>query len=240
MPTNKDFKRVVRARMHKTGESYTAARAQVLKTKASTSTVESPAPASRPSPTPAQYPKLAGMSDASVAKATGCTWERWVKALDAVEAHSWPHARIAEHVVRKYKVPDWWSQMVVVGYERIKGLRARGQRRDGAYEVTRSKVFNVSVDRVYHAFVDARLRAQWLPGVSFTVRRATKSRSMRITWGDGTNVDVGFFSKGDHKSQVQLAHGKLRDQSDADQRKAFWSERFAALSTILQPVRAAS
>jgi len=30
MPTNKDFKRLVRARMRKTGESYTAARAHLL------------------------------------------------------------------------------------------------------------------------------------------------------------------------------------------------------------------
>ena len=36
MPTNKDFKRVVRARMTKTGESYTAARAQLLKKRQTT------------------------------------------------------------------------------------------------------------------------------------------------------------------------------------------------------------
>lgn len=30
MSTNKDFKRLVRRRMHKTGESYTSARAQLL------------------------------------------------------------------------------------------------------------------------------------------------------------------------------------------------------------------
>ena len=33
MPTGKDLKRLVRARMKKTGESYTAARAQLLKKK---------------------------------------------------------------------------------------------------------------------------------------------------------------------------------------------------------------
>ena len=30
MPTQKDFKRLVRSRMRKTGESYTAARRQIL------------------------------------------------------------------------------------------------------------------------------------------------------------------------------------------------------------------
>jgi len=33
MPTDKDFKRLVRGRMQKTGESYTAARAQLRKPK---------------------------------------------------------------------------------------------------------------------------------------------------------------------------------------------------------------
>jgi len=36
---------------------------------------------------------------------TGCAWERWVKALDRVQAHTWPHRRIAEYVHEKYKVP---------------------------------------------------------------------------------------------------------------------------------------
>ena len=235
MPTNKDFKRVVRTRMQKTGESYAAARAQLLRTPAPRSIAAPPARAARRPGVAAQYGTLAGMSDASVAKATGCTWERWVKALDGVAAHTWPHARIADHVGRKYKVAGWWSQMVTVGYERIKGLRVRGQRRDGAYEATRSKVFNVSVDTLYDAFADPRLRARWLSGVSLIVRRATKPRSMRITWDDATSVAVGFFAKGDRKSQVQLAHSKLRDQADAARRKAFWSERLAALTTVLQP-----
>ncbi|MBI2535860.1 MAG: SRPBCC domain-containing protein [Gemmatimonadetes bacterium] len=34
MPTNKDFKRLVRARMRKTGEAYTAARVSLLKKRA--------------------------------------------------------------------------------------------------------------------------------------------------------------------------------------------------------------
>src|SRR5437867_10731410 len=124
MPTNKDFKRLVRARMRKTGEAYTAARAQLLSKK------HAPAPAPAPLATAANYATLAGRSDAALKANTGCTWERWVKALDRVAAHTWPHRRIAEYVSEKYKVPGWWAQTVTVGYERIKGLRAIGQRRD--------------------------------------------------------------------------------------------------------------
>ncbi len=115
MPTNKDFKRLVRARMQKTGESYTAARARLL-----TKQQVTPKQARTP-----DYARLAGMmSDAALKAKTGCPWERWVRALDRVQAHTWPHRRIAEYVHEKYKVPGWWSQTVTVGYERIKGLRA--------------------------------------------------------------------------------------------------------------------
>ena len=128
MPTNKDFKRVVRDRMKKTGESYTAARSQLLHNKP-TSKRRAQTARTLSAPPPADYAKLAGMSDASVKKATGCTWERWVKALDYAKADSWTHKEIAEYVHTRFKVPDWWTQTVTVGYERIKGLRARGQRR---------------------------------------------------------------------------------------------------------------
>jgi hypothetical protein len=124
MPTNKDFKRLVRGRMQKTGEAYTTARAHLLERK--------PAAAARPKasrPVPADYAKLAGRSDAVLKAKTGCTWERWVKALDHARAYTWPHREIATYVHEKYKIPGWWAQSVTVGYERIKGLRAVGPRR---------------------------------------------------------------------------------------------------------------
>src|ERR1051325_11063564 len=127
MPTNKDFKRLVRGRMRKTGESYTSARAHLLREEHSPKARKSAtplgvAPAEKP-----DYAKLAGMADDKVKKATGCNWERWGYALDRVEAHTWPHRQIAEYIREKYKTPSWWTQTVTVGYERIKGLRARGQ-----------------------------------------------------------------------------------------------------------------
>ncbi len=162
MPTDKDFKRLVRGRMQKTGESYTAARAQLRKQK----------PTTLVPPAPREYAKLAGKSDAIVKLRTGCTWERWVKALDRAKAHTWPHGEIAKYVREKYQIPGWWAQTVTVGYERIKGLRAIGQRRNGSFEATKSKTFAVSLPRLYQAFHDARSRARWLPGVDLTVRTA--------------------------------------------------------------------
>jgi len=226
MPTNKDFKRLVRARMRKTGESYTTARAHLLAKKQVTT---------QQAPTPA-YAKLAGMmSDAALKAKTGCTWERWVRALDRVQAHTWPHRRIAEYVHETYKVPGWWSQTVTVGYERIKGLRAIGQRRDGGFEATKSKTFAASVSRLYRAWSDAGARARWLPAVDLTVRTATRDKSMRITWPDMTSVQVGFAARSGAKSQVQVQHAKLPDRQASTRMKQFWAERLGALEAVLAP-----
>jgi hypothetical protein len=167
MLTDKDFKRLVRGRMQKTGESYTAARAQLRKQK----------PTTAAAPAPREYARLAGKSDAIIKEKTGCSWERWVKVLDHAKAHTWPHREIAKHVVEKYEIPGWWAQTVTVGYERIKGLRAVGQRRDGSFEANKSKTFAVPLARLYRAFHDARSRSRWLPGVDLTVRTATAGKS---------------------------------------------------------------
>jgi uncharacterized protein YndB with AHSA1/START domain len=231
MTTNKDFKRLVRGRMLKTGESYTAARSNLIKTGRADRQAGGPkvrAPGARP-----DYAKLAGWTDDLIKAKTGCDWDRWVKALDYTKAYEWSHREIARHIHEKYQVPGWWTQTVTVGYERIKGLRAIGQRRDGAYEANKSRTYPVPLARLFRAFSDKRNRAKWLPGVDLTVRTSTKDKSMRISWPDGTSVVVGFLSKGNGKSSVQVQHGKLPDKATADKMKAFWGERLGALAEVL-------
>jgi hypothetical protein len=216
MTENKDLKRIVRARMTKTGESYTAARAHIAKT-----------------PRPIDYAKLAGMSSAVIQEKTGCTWEKWVKSLDYHGAEKMSHRDIAKLVSEKYKVPSWWTQTVTVGYERIKGLRARGQRRDGTFEASKSRTFNVPVQTLYDAWADARMRKRWLDGAEIKIRTATSPKSMRITWSDGNIIAVGFYPKGPDKSSVAVQHPKLPDRATADSLKKYWSERLDDLGRVL-------
>jgi uncharacterized protein YndB with AHSA1/START domain len=227
MPLDKDFKRLVRGRMQKTGESYTAARSTLLK---------KPSPRS-PASTPASpdYAKLAGMSDTAIQAKTGCTWAGWVKVLDKVGAHSWPHREIAECVHTRFKIGDWWGQTVAVGYERIKGLREIGQQRSGAYEAGRSKTIAVPVEKIYRAFTDARVRNRWLPGVKLTIRKTVPNKSVRITWDDDTSVEVWLIAKGDTKAAAQISHRKLTSKEDSARRKAYWGDRLDALAKLLVP-----
>lgn len=212
MPKQKDLKRIVRTRMEKTGESYTAARLHIVRKKEN-------------------YAELAGMSDASVKKATGRDWMQWVRLLDGEKAVEKSHREIAKHV-SSIGTPDWWSQMVTVGYERIRGLRDRGQRRGGGYEANKSRTFPVPVAKLFGAFAKPRTRARWLPE-KIKVRTANPNKTMRINMEDGTLVAIGFLSKGKGKSAVAIQHSNLADKSSAAKMKEWWGERFDALAEVL-------
>jgi hypothetical protein len=239
MPRDKDLKRLVRARMKKTGEAYTAARTQILRkprrktARATSRAAVTPAAPPSPTPSPAEYAALAGMSDDAVKAKTGCTWERWVYALDRHGAAEMSHREIAAIVSEKYKVGDWWCQMVTVGYERIKGIRAKGQRRNGTYEASKSRTFDVPVATLYDSWADAAIRRRWLDTADVKVRGATSKKSMRLGWPDGTLVTLWFTAKGSERSSVALAHAKLPDRDTVTRLKQFWSERLDALDKVL-------
>jgi hypothetical protein len=219
MPKQKDFKRVVRTRMQKTGESYTTARLHLAKKQAT------------PEPVP-DYAALARLSDESVKNATGCDWSKWVFVLDKAGGKEMSHPELVAYVREKYKTPSWWTQMVAVGYERIRGLRAHGQMRSGDWSVSKSKTVNVPLAKLYAAFSNARQRAKWLTGVKVTVRGSTPNKSIRLRWEDGSPIDVAFLAKGESKSQVALDHRKLATKAEADRVRIYWTERLKALAAM--------
>lgn len=250
MTTQKDFKRLVRGRMQKTGESYTTARASLLgqspkrKPKivetngsgnlAGETAVLTERGAGHPQVQPADLAKIAGMADATIKAKTGCTWDKWVWALDHVGAYNWPHKEIAQYVHEKYKVPGWWTQTVTVGYERIRGLREKGQRRSGSWEASKSRTINAGASTVFKAFKQPKLRSGWLPK-KVVERTSVPNKSLRLTWEDGTSVEVYVTSKARSKSQVVVQHTKLPSRDAADRMKAFWAEHLDTLANKLQP-----
>ena len=234
MPRQKDLKRLVRARMQKTGEAYTAARAQILrKPRASEPVVATaaapPAPATVTHPEPKDYAAIAGMSDAAIREKTGCTWELWVKALDYSHAYALSHREIAKLVREKWDTPAWWTQTVAVGYERIKGLRERGQQRSGTFTMHRSRTFDVDVAALYEVWADGRRRKRWLGESGVKVRTATEPKSMRLQMPDGPIVAVGFIDKGTGKSSVAIEQARLPDRETAERVRQVWTKRLDAL-----------
>jgi hypothetical protein len=206
MTSQKSFKQRVRARMEKTGESYTSARAQLLPRE--------------------QEPDVGP---------TGRPYSYWFAALDEWGAIDRTHKEIATWLMEDQGVQGWWAQNITVEYERARGLREKGQGRDGFFNVSASKTVAVPVEELYAAFTDEARRQDWLPGVHLRERTATPHKSARYDWGDGsTRVIVGFESKGAGKSLVALSHERLPESESAATMKAFWRERLSGLKALLE------
>ena len=206
MTRQKSFKRLVRARMDKTGESYTAARAMLL------AAAE-------------EAPPLA-TSDERIRERTGRGWEEWFDLLDEWGAAALSHRDIARRVAAELGIDPlaWNAQAITMSFERSRGLRAVGQRADG-FAVTAQKTVAVPVERLFDAFAGDRLRE----------RTATRPRSARFDWDGGdSRVNVTFAAKSDASSLVAVEHARLADAGEAERMKAYWRERLTALKAELE------
>jgi hypothetical protein len=220
MTRQKTFKRRVRARMTKTGESYTAARRILI------------ASGDRPDTMTAAFEPP--VSEEKLTEATGRGWDGWFALLDRWDGTSHTHTEIARWLSTEHGVPGWWTQTITVGYERARGLRAPGQRPDG-WSVSATKTVAVPVERLFQAFHDDTVRERWLPGADLRLRTATAPRTARYDWEDGsTRVVVGFDAPAPDKSRIAVQHERLPDADTADEMKAWWRERVAELKVLLE------
>jgi hypothetical protein len=181
--------------------------------------------------------RLAGVGTEAVLRATGRAWDEWLTVLDRAGAKALPHKEIALLLSRKFSVPDWWSQMVTVGYEQARGLRVVNQNTQG-FAASASRTVATSLDALFQAWSDPRLRERWLPDAPVEVRRSTDGKSMRLAWTKGdSSVEVGFFAKGDAKSMVAVQHGKLAKAADVKRQKAYWGDALERLKALLEAPR---
>ncbi len=220
MTRQKTFKRRVRERMSKTGESYTAARRMLI------------ANGDRPDAAVGEF--APPVADERVVEATGRGWQAWFAALDDWGAPTHTHTEIARWLREEHGVDGWYSQSLTVGYERARGLRAPGEHADG-FAITASRTIAVPVERLFARFDDPSRRRRWLPGADLRTRTATAPRSARYDWEDGsTRVIVGFEDLGTSKSRVALSHERLPDAETAEEMKSWWRERLTELKAQLE------
>lgn len=183
---------------------------------------------------PDHHEELAGMSDEAVAAATGRTWPDWVRMLDAAGAAGMPHPEVARHLRREHGLGGWWAQTVTVGYERLRGLRAVGQRRDGSYDANKSRTLPVPLATLWRAFADEELRESWLPGVEMEIRTRNEEKNVRATLPDGTRVALRFESRGVERSTLTIQHRRLPDRRAREERRELWAARLDALEELLK------
>jgi hypothetical protein len=206
--------------MEKTGESYTAARAVLLAGEEPKATEQSPLLT----------------SDERIRQRTGRSWEEWFDLLDDWGAAERTHREIARWVADQLGIGPlvWDAQAITSSYERARGLREVGETEQG-FAVSATRTVAVPVERLFDAVVEESQRRSWLPDGELSERTATRPRSARFDWGDGTSrVIVAFDAKGEQKSTMALQHVRLADGDEAERMKAYWRERVTALKEELE------
>jgi uncharacterized protein YndB with AHSA1/START domain len=233
MPTQKVFKHRVRDRMSKTGESYTAARHQLLRK------VDSPAsePPAELAPEPATEvipDGVMSVADESMVRATGRTHAEWFAVLDRWGATEHNHTEIASWLGEQQGVASWWTQNVTVAYERARGMRARHEMADG-FRISVTRTVAADTERALAAFTDADLRARWLPDGLLRPRPTRAALTRRFDWVDPPSlVVVTVVAKGPGKTAVGVSHEKLPDAQSGERLKAAWRGWLGSMTAVAE------
>jgi hypothetical protein len=223
MTTQKLFKRRVRERMTKTGESYTAAHRHVARTRDRLASARI---------------DLAGAtelaSDARMSDVTGRSWEAWLSLLDQWGARDRKRGETVAFLMAEHDVASWWAQTIAAGYERTRGMRLKHQQPDG-FTIYASKTVGIPVEVLFDAFVDEPTRGRWLTGGSMSLRTSQPGKVARFDWEGGpTRVLVTFDAKGSAKSTAHVGHERLADPDAAEAAKAAWKDRLVALRSFVE------
>ena len=224
MTESKSFKRRVRVRMTKTGESYTAARSHVAEKRERTDAAHARLAEAEPV-----------VSEAALVEATGKGWDAWFAILDRWEGTSHSHIEIARYLADELQVPMWWTQTITVSYERARGMRVKYQRPDGVFAVSSSRTIAAPITDVYEAVVDDDRRSEWLTDGKMMLRTGSEAKAAHFDWEAGpTRVHVWFVDKGGAKTTVAVEHERLDGADEAELAKAAWAARLKVLKAFLE------
>jgi hypothetical protein len=238
MTQARKLKQAIRARAAKTGESYTAARQQVLEGRQKGKAATPPVNARRPTAPPS------GLSEQAVVAKTGHGLDHWFAVLDAFGAAAKGHTAAARHLRDGLGVPGWHSQGITVAYERARGLRAVNQAATG-FQVAVSKMVPADLDAVLSA-LRGPARRKWLSAADPALRRALESAlaagakgvvrgprraRVRYKW-DSASVELTLEPRRTGTS-VTASNTRLEDAAQVAERRAQWRVALDSLRTHL-------
>lgn len=181
----------------------------------------------------------------SIEKATKKSWADWLKFLDKVGAKDMSHPDIAHAVyeeLAKSGVFDdsaankegrqnssgWWSQGVTVAYEQHIGRRQPGQRADGSFEISVTKVLGDSVADAMQWWTSQAKTMHEFNGTKMAGEPRTSttkwSHNWRVDLADGTRILVTASARSTGKAMIAITTQKLTTAKAADSWRAYWKK----------------
>jgi uncharacterized protein YndB with AHSA1/START domain len=196
------------------------------------------------------------ISDETILEKTKKTWNNWFAILDSWEAQKKDHKAIARYLSEQWAVSPWWSQTITVRYEQMRGLRKVGQRSDGKFAVSITRVLRATADDVWKAFSEPGMLSKWFTkdaqidlrvggkysnsdGDFGEYLKIDKPRHLRFTWENpdhcpGTIVDISITEVPGNKIRVVLEHSKIEDQAGYEDMKSGWTKAMNSFKSFIE------
>lgn len=230
MTKQESFKRAVRARMAKTGEKYGAARRTLIDAGSSDHGGSPPAQ---------EWVEQPEASDDAVRQATGRGWDEWCRIIDEWPERAEGHAAMAARVGRDHLDSGWWAQTVVVGYERIRGLRTKYKRADGTFAGSVTRTVDIAAGELRSDLLDEAGREEIAGFVSAELGRPvelelrSKPASKAIRFAvhpDGGSAQISVTERSDGRARIAIQHESLASTAEVETWKAVWAAWLDLLS----------
>jgi uncharacterized protein YndB with AHSA1/START domain len=199
---------------------------------------------------------VANVSDESVKKATGKSWDEWRAVLDKEGARKMAHRDIARLLQETGLVRNmWWAQTVTVGYEYMRGSRVIGQTADAGFQVGVSRTIDSPRRRAWDFLLSPRGLKIWLgnaatlkpakgtvyrtaDGGSGEVRGVKRAERLRLTWKPrgwkrATVVQL-YLHPSSGKTSVRFHQERLPGRAERERMRRRWVRALAGLEKALR------
>lgn len=164
----------------------------------------------------------------SIEKATGKSWEQWVRELEDSGARQLSHADLArklyDQLAGSLDNHGWWAQGITVAYEQHIGKRVPGQLANGLFELAVSKTAVASRHDLFRQVTEWFEKQNQLNG-SAPLKPRSSQTPKRSTWrcdfADGSKFSATIEDNRE-KSKLVLSHTAIPTKQEADDWKDFW------------------
>lgn len=250
MTDAKKLKRSIRERTKRTGESYAAARRQVLAKVKAKRAESSAAAASKARSRPA----TGTVSEAKCVEKTGYGFDHWFALLDKFGAPKKGHTAAARHLREEHNVSPWYCQAITVSYERARDLRTVNQACAGDFQVSVSRVLPTSFAASLELLETAPGKSRWYQGIDETIAsdlaKALRTKgvqhrgqraSLRFSSSNGKadsrengKVEIELSAHQELRSRVMVRVTKLADAESVECHRDRWRQSLDHFRDLLK------
>lgn len=201
--------------------------------------------------------KIGIISNKSVLKNTGKSWDQWVQILNKNGALNLTHQEIVKILKSKYKQSLWWQQQIAISYGVYVGKRLPGQNSKGKYSATPVKTFPLAAGKMWLFLMSPKGQKIWLndhthyqldkgtffearDGYYGEVRTVLKNKRLRLRWIESESeekscLQLSVLDRGKDKSMVVFQHDEITTAKEKEKFKTHWKEVLEKLYLELTP-----